>query len=203
MERVDNWRETSYGFSGLSEPDMEMITYSVSQRGSVLASRETGREIREEVERLVVSAPKESVVQLDFQGVLAVSPSCADEFVGRLYSNASAGEFGDRVMVLTHLSNDHRDIMDPILKRRGAIAAELEGGSVRLLNGGAGGHLEETLEVASKLGRFRATDLAQHLKLSVPATDNRLSRLWKNQLLRRESVAATHGGREYVYSTVL
>lgn len=153
------------------------------------------------MEEALSKLPEDGVLLLDFEGIVAISPSCADEFLGKLYSSITAGEHGDRAIFLRRFTSDHQEVLEPILKRREVVAAKLSGGGIRLV--GAPAHLEDTLLTARRLKRFRASELASRLGLTISAMDNRLAKLWRSHLVRRESVAAPHGGREYSYTAVV
>lgn len=171
--------------------------YRLASDGPVIASRPTGRLIREKLESALNRLPVGGMLRLDLNGIVAISPSAADELLGRIYSALQAGEYGNRLVVLEGVTSDHEQVLEPILKRRAVFAAKTGGRSVSLI--GAPAHLSETYRIARRLKQFRASDLASRLNLSVPAADNRLAKLLRNHLLRRDSAPAKHGGREYVY----
>ncbi|HLF79755.1 MAG TPA: hypothetical protein VJB57_19915 [Dehalococcoidia bacterium] len=173
------------------------MKYILASKGQVLATRPTGKEIREEIQELL-AAHDDGELELSFLGVLALSPSCADELIGRLYSDLVNGDLPKTRVSLSHLTDDHREILLPILKRRSVIAMEREAKEVRLLNGGS--HLERTFAVASSLGEFRAADIASREGLTVQAANNRLVKLLKSCLITRTETNAAHGGREYLYA---
>jgi hypothetical protein len=173
------------------------MRFSLKDRGPVLATRPIARKLREEIEKKWL-AGKDPSLELDFDGLVAISPSCADELIGRLYSELADGELGDRAAFLLNLSDDHEAILAPILKRRAVIAPKLTRRGVVFL--GAPLHLGETYRLAKSLREFRAADLAAKSGLSVPAANNRLAKLLRTHLLRRTETSAAHGGREYLYS---
>lgn len=173
------------------------MQFRLADRGPVLATRPLARDLREQIEKTWLSS-EDRVLELDFEGLIAISPSCADEMIGRLYSELADGEMGERIAFLVNLSDDHEEVLSPILKRRGVIAPKLTSKGVSFL--GAPPHLLDTYRLAKSLGEFRAADLASKSGLSVPAANNRLARLLKTHLVRRTETNAPHGGREYLYS---
>lgn len=177
---------------------MAATCYGLNQHGSVLAFRPTGRAIREAIEEELHALPDNGVLNVDFDGVVVMSPSCADELLGRLFSSLSGGDFGTRCVVLKDVDEDHKEILDPILRRRGVYALAQEGAHTRLL--AAPEHLQDTFSMFLTSGEFRTSELAIRLGITVQATNNRLTQLVRNRVLRRFPAAASHGGREYIYS---
>ncbi len=174
------------------------MNYRISKHGTVLASRPTGSTVRTAIEKILKTLPKGEALVLDIKSIIAISPSCADELFGRLYSALQADQYGDRLILLSNVTSDHEEILEPILKRRGIVAAKQLPKSITLL--GAAGHLTDTYKVARRMKHFTASEIATKLGLKVPAMDNRLKKLWSNRLLDRELGSASHGGREYVYN---
>ena len=177
---------------------MASARHSLEQHGSVLASRPTGLAIRQAIEGELRALPGDAVLSIDLYGVVVMSPSCADELLGRLFSSLAAGDFGEQCLVLENVNEDHEETLEPILHRREVYVLAREGKNTRLL--GAPEHLQGTLAMLSSFGEFRTSELAPRLGITVQATNNRLVQLVRNRILRRLPSAASHGGREYIYS---
>jgi len=63
--------------------------YALAEHGRTLATRPLGSELRAQ---LAEEAAEEQAVTLDFSGVLSVSHSFADEFMGKLAEEIDRGE---------------------------------------------------------------------------------------------------------------
>jgi len=74
------------------------------EHGEVLGGRVLGQEIRARVVRLVEAG---EVVTLDLEGVLAVSPSFADEVFGKL-----PAEVGDNAVIFSNVSAQIQEVAD-------------------------------------------------------------------------------------------
>lgn len=109
--------------------DMHAVLQETLPDGAVyrdLVTRPTGRVVRERIE-LVIAARREGdavpVARMDFQGVGCIDCSCADEIVAKLL----LGGRGERtVLVLTGISDGHREAIEPVLAGHG-LAALVEG----------------------------------------------------------------------------
>jgi hypothetical protein len=89
--------------------------------GQVFSTRDRGARLLDEIEHELRGA--ESVV-VDFRGVLSVSYSFADEFVGGLAERAQAG-LAPHVTV-EHADGSIRDTIELSLRKRGVEPAEAE-----------------------------------------------------------------------------
>ena len=169
----------------------------VSEWGTFLATRDKGRELREEVERrLRELAPGEALI-LDFDGVHAATPSFVDELVGKLIAARAAGEHDEVGFLLANVNDEVRETVELVAERRGAAVAMLEGLDVRVL--AAERWLIDTVAGAVRLERFRAAELAELLNLSAQAANNRLKAAVVSGAVSRERSVPTGGGKEFIY----
>src|SRR2546421_5498136 len=108
-----------------------VLQESVSGVYTDLVTRPTGRVVREHIERAIATAPDPvTVTRIDFTGVGCIDYSCADEIVAKLLRDRRV------VVVLSGLSEGHREAIEPVLAGHG-LAALIE----RRRDGG-GGDLE-------------------------------------------------------------
>ena len=85
-----------------------------------LVTRTTGRVVREHIERAIAAAePAFAIARMDFTGVGCIDYSCADEIVAKLLRTRPA------VLVLTGITDGHREAIEPVLAGHG-LAALLE-----------------------------------------------------------------------------
>ena len=108
-----------------------VLQESVSAIYADLVTRPTGRVVRERIERaMATSQDSVTVARIDFTGVGCIDYSCADEIVAKLLRDRRA------VVVLSGISDGHREAIEPVLAGHG-LAALIE----RRREGG-GGDLE-------------------------------------------------------------
>jgi DNA-binding MarR family transcriptional regulator len=166
----------------------------MSQYGPVLSGRDAGREAGLQLR----SALRESNgVLLSFEDVEVASPSFLDEIIKAARAELSGGS----LLLITHLgTEDVLDALTLVLNNNKMTLARLEEDhkTVNLLGGAA--HLRETLDAARELGEFRVPDLAERLKLKMPAMHQRLQALLDaGAVTRVPSPTPTRGG-SHVYS---
>src|SRR5439155_22534290 len=91
----------------------------------------TGRVVRERIERAMATAQDAvTVARIDFTGVGCIDYSCADEIVAKLLRDRRA------VVVLSGISDGHREAIEPVLAGHGLAAL------IERRDGGGGGQLE-------------------------------------------------------------
>lgn len=99
---------------------IQMIEY-----GSTMATRQRGAELRSKV--LDIAGDTTHLV-LDFQGVLGVSSSFADEFVGRLADDGGDGETDRHIEVVNARDEVQRVVESVLARRRGIMPQPIAGG---------------------------------------------------------------------------
>ena len=100
-----------------------VLQESVSGVYADLVTRPTGRVVRERIERAIAmgGGPSDvAVARMDFTGVECIDYSCADEIVAKLLRGRPA------VLVLSGISDGHREAIEPVLTGHG-LAALIEG----------------------------------------------------------------------------
>jgi hypothetical protein len=173
------------------------LKFAVRPHGQFLATRSSGRSVREELEDQVTRRHPEEVV-IDFTGVVAMTISFADEFLGRLYTSLAAGDLPAQAVLLLGLKDDTEETVAICLERRGLAAAAAINGHPALL--GAPEHLVETYRHALELGSFSALDLAIQLSISAQNANNRLKQLVMARAIQRQRVPSDRGGKEFAYT---
>jgi hypothetical protein len=93
------------------------ISIQMVEYGSTMATRQRGAELRSKV--LDIAGDATHLV-LDFRGVLSVSSSFADEFVGRLFTDEDrVGEERRRIEIVNAGEGVQRIVNSVINRRRG------------------------------------------------------------------------------------
>ncbi len=101
-----------------------VLQESVSGVYADLVTRPTGRVVRERIERVMAAVESDvAVARIDFTGVGCIDYSCADEIVAKLLRGRPA------VLVLTGISDGHREAIEPVLAghRLAAVIEQLDG----------------------------------------------------------------------------
>ena len=108
-----------------------VLQESVSGVYADLVTRPTGRVVRERIERAMATAQdRVTVARIDFTGVGCIDYSCADEIVAKLLRDRRA------VVVLSGISDGHREAIEPVLAGHGLAAL------IERRDGGGAGELE-------------------------------------------------------------
>lgn len=179
------------------------MRYKLSKWGSgFLATRDRGREVREDIEQALRRLSPGETLILDFSDIDAITVSFGDECVAKLLLARNAGDFIDRGIVAEELSEDVHEALDVVLDRRKlALISPRPGGDLVIL--GDPGWLEVTLRAALRLQSFRAADLADALGITAQAANNRLRLLVASGAVTRERIVPEGGGKEFAYKAAV
>jgi hypothetical protein len=179
------------------------MRYRFAKWGSrFLATRDRGREVREDIEQELAKLSPGDTLVLDFSDIDAITHSFGDETVGKLLLTRSAGDLADRGLVAEALSEDVRETLDVVLDRRKlALVSITSDGSVHVL--GESGWLAQTLQAALRLRTFRASELADALGISAQAANNRLKLVVASGAVIRERSVPARGGKEFQYKVTV
>ena len=102
-----------------------VLQQSVSSLYTDLVTRPTGRVVRERIEQAIAGlggaggpdgAGEMTIARIDFAGVGCIDYSCADEIVAKLLRDRPA------VLVLSGISEGHREAIEPVLTGHGLAA---------------------------------------------------------------------------------
>ena len=152
-----------------------------------LVTRQTGRAVRDGIERLFSNRCGEALAVIDFREVAVIDFSCADEVVAKLVMGS--GEDSDstdcRFVLVRGVREHHLDPVEGALRRRGlAVAAERASGEPVLL-GDVDPDAGEAWRMLSACGRIGAHELARRMGLEPGSCDLLLSDLDRRRLVRR------------------
>jgi len=172
---------------------LNITRYDLVQHGRVLATRPKGREAgRRAAEQLTDS----SGLLLNFYEVDVASPPFLDEIVCALRAVLLSGN--NRWLLVTGYNEDVGESLEMVLQRHKMTLGSVEGEELRLLGGSS--QLDETLREAQRMGTFTAPDLADRLKLKLPALHQRLSALTEAGVLGREDDPTATRGKRGIYT---
>ncbi|BBL79956.1 hypothetical protein RxyAA322_18100 [Rubrobacter xylanophilus] len=174
--------------------------FEVSEAGRLMVTRRAGREVREALEEALSGLPKGGVLYVDTRGVEMMDYSFADEALGILVSRVSAGEYGDRKVVLVEEDRDLLENVEASLRQRSlAMIRVPEPGGEPSVVGSIKDHLLETLQTIHSAGSITTAELAKRLGLNQTACNNRATNLFRLGLVGRRP---GQSGRQYVYERI-
>jgi hypothetical protein len=166
-----------------------------------LVTRPSGQVIRERIERDITREEDGTVVALDFSKIGIIDFSCADEIIAKLVSRLLSGEYGDRYLVLSGLSENQKENIEVALERKDlAVMAQMKDGE-KILLGRLNNYLRGTLNLILKKGKINARELSETMKLEANTSGTRLLNLYKKRLARRVNEVA-EGGKVWVYEKI-
>lgn len=163
---------------------------------SCLITRQTGRAVRQEIQRRLADSRGPVVALLDFGNVSIIDFSCADEVVAKLAGFAMERPVGAGPFVLlSELGEHHMDPVNSALRRRGLALAAEDAQGEPLLVGAVEERVRRIWEVVAGGDGFCAKGLAARLR--VPPRDARdvLADLHSRRLLLRQADEYLHPGR--------
>jgi hypothetical protein len=179
----------------------KFLKEELSNGSSDLVTRPSGQVIRERIETDIEREEHGAVIALDFAKIGVVDYSCADEIVAKLISRLLGGEYGDRYLILTGLSENQKENIEVALERKDlAVMAEMRDGR-KVLLGNLNNYLQETLDLVARKKKLTAGDLSAALKLPANTSGTRLLNLHKKRLVRRFD-EIKEGGRVWVYEKI-
>ncbi|MFG1926857.1 STAS-like domain-containing protein [Cryptosporangium sp. NPDC048952] len=170
--------------------------FTVGSHNDFLSTRDLGKTVLRDLED---QTPADTAtVIINFTGVVAMTHSFADEFLGQYYSALATQDGNPTTVFVTELNDELRETLTVCFERRDLIALEVQGQELGLL--AASEVLNQTFALAQELRTFTAMNIAEHLKITAPNANNRLKRLVAARTLLRELRVAERGGKEFTYS---
>jgi hypothetical protein len=173
---------------------LKITRYELARHGRVLATRATGREVgRLAADQLADSAG----LLLSFHDVDVASPPFLDEIVRTLRSVLLSAD--KRWLLVTGYNEDVGESLEMVLQRHKMALGSVDGDNLTLL-GGSPQLIETLLEAQRAGGRFTAPDLADRLKMKLPALHQRLNALSDAGVVAREDDPTATRGKRSIYS---
>ncbi len=170
---------------------------SLAKHGDVLETRSRGEEVRWQIERKIAACGDSEVLVLDFADVRAATVPFIEAAIGQLLAGRMTGYYENHPVLAVNASEDVRATLALTLSHH-RLALLYLGNPPELLGGDP--ILNETLQQAWELGKFSAADMAERLRVTPQAANNRLKALVGRGALRRMLIVPPGGGKEFVYA---
>jgi hypothetical protein len=181
---------------------MHIERFHIAHFGTRLGTRLEGEQAREQLVALLRSLPEDGQVRVSLQGLDVLSTSFADEVIGRTLQLLVDGDLGERTLALETPALELADGIDAKLAQRQLAMLCLIGTSWRLI-GAQTQAMTETLQLIIHKQRTTAKELAGELGLQMNACVNRVARLAKLHLIRREQIGMSGPQAIYTLHSIL
>jgi hypothetical protein len=181
---------------------MHIERFHVAEFGPRLGTRMEGERARERLLDLLLSLPEDGQVRISLAGIDVLSTSFADELIGKTLHEVTTGTFGERSMILETPSLELADGIDAKLSQRQLVMLCLQDESWHLL-GAQTPAIRETLAWIISKGRTTTKELSGELGLQMNACVNRVARLAKLHLIRREQIGMSGPQAIYALHSIL
>jgi hypothetical protein len=159
-----------------------LLRETVATPYSDLVTRSTGAAVRGRIEEAMAGAAHRTT-QLDFTAVGLMDFSCADEVVAKLLLRLAGEE--DQYILLSGITESHRDAIDHVLERHNLSVAALAAGEAapRVL-GVTSPDVIQAFQTIQRLGAGDAKRLAEALGWTVERAADALQSLALRRLIQ-------------------
>lgn len=181
----------------------EICRLITGEPGAHLVTRETGGQVRSAIARVFGEMAAGDVLTLDFTGVGVIDFSCADELLAKLVTRLIAGEYGERYLRLTGLTDSQRENIHVALERKRLPTLLVNPDNTWDCLGSIKPYLRETLQLIMTRRHLSAREMADLLDLELTASSTRLINLHRQRLVTRRERTMEEGGREFVYEGLM
>jgi hypothetical protein len=172
---------------------LNKLQMKLSERGAVLATRRAGRDLAHDLQDRWQGA---FAVDLDFEGVVAVTPPFLDELFKAIRSELDSHD--GSVVYASNMNEDVHETAKMILGRDRSALVYLHEGEVALITEDE--MLADTFTRAVSMQMpFTAPDLAEGLDLTLQNANSRLNTLRRFGAVARRKDPAVQRGRRFLY----
>jgi len=180
---------------------LRLLKEELKNGSNDLVTRPSGQVIRDRIERDIEQEENGTVIALDFSGIGIIDYSCADEIVAKLISRLLSGEYGNKYLLLTGLTENQKENIEVALERKGLAVIVDKGEGGKALLGSLHNYLNETLRMIIKRGKLTAKEFSEVMNLEANTSGTRLLNLHKKRLVKRTD-EIREGGRVWVYECI-
>lgn len=168
---------------------------AIVRYGKTLGTRSRAREVLADIEGRLRRQP---FALVDLRDVLVFSHSFGDECFAELVDRARQGRYGKGTIVMFVGANEFvAETLDRVLSDRGLVSVLVNGRGAKLV-GAVPKSDRETFEVIRSKRGVTTSDIADRLRVSQQAVNNRLARLLQAGVVTREP-AGQGSGRPFLY----
>jgi hypothetical protein len=178
------------------EPRVELKRYGGPQLWTRQKAREIRADITQELEELAVGG----TLVLDAGEIEVFDYSFANELFGKTLLSVPV-DYPGRFVVVENLTEYTRENLAQALESLGLIIAERAGETTRLLGKVHPADEETFCAVQAARRAVSASELKDRFRLNATAMNERLSKLVRLGLLRRDKAVSSSGREQYQYST--
>ena len=181
---------------------MNEQVFRIAAFGTRLGTRAEGAAARDRLLATLtdLDEPGRLIVSLD--GVEVMSGSFADEAIALPYARLTTGEYGDRYMVVQAAGEEVvEDLSHKLERRRLAMLCVVDGDWTVL--GLLPPMMKDTLAVVIERGETTAREVAEALGIRQNTCVNRIARLAKLRLIRREQIGIVGPNPSYRLHSIL
>ena len=176
-------------------------TYALKDHSTRLWTRETGHDVRQAIEARLNKMGRGSLLVIDCSGIEVFDFSFASEVFGKLILRL-ASEYPGRYVAVAGLSDYLRENLDAALENIGVMMIEILSTRRWDVIGKFSPSDSGTLQALPKYNQpIGASELAEKLGINITACNERLSKLLKFALVRRETAGT--GRAQYLYSAII
>ena len=177
---------------------MEKI-FSLGKFGEHLWTRETARKIRDELDCAFGELEPGNAMVIDLKDVQVFDYSFANELFGKSILNLST-EHPGCFLIVEHVGTYPRENLAKALESLGLAIIERKGGRLRLLGKVHPADAETFEAIVNAKRPVVAAVLTRQLNVNLTAMNERLAKLTKLGLVRRERGTSSAGREQYEYS---
>lgn len=174
----------------------------IEAKDGIIVGRDAGKKLYADTIAQIEKATPLSVIPVDFGNLRFMDFSSADEFLGKLISRLSSGEFKDIYIYLENLSIEIEETIDAMLQLRGQNAVVIGKNGYPKILGKLNPVLKETFDLINKEKEVSARNLADKTNLAINAASNRLTKLQGLGLIARLETTSGKGAEQFVYRTI-
>lgn len=166
-----------------------------------LWTREFARQIRGEINAFLSEINIGDTLIIDAKGIEVFDYSFANELFGKTLISLSTENIG-KFLVVENLTDYCRENLSKALESLNLIIIERIDAKYKL-TGSVHPADQETFELFLEANKpLTANDLKEGLEINITAANERLSKLTKLSIIRRENVVSKAGRQQFQYSTM-
>lgn len=177
------------------------VTFPLAHYGRQLWTRDTAQRVRSDLFAMLARLEGGDTVVIDARDVDVFDYSFANELFGKTVISLPT-EFPGRFVVVEHLSTYTRENLAHALESLGLAIIERRGKKLSLIGKIHPADQETFAAIVQAKAAVTAAALAEHLEVNLTAMNERLTKLAKLGLVRRERGTSAAGREQYLYTVL-